>query len=161
MNHPTEIFWRQYALTDELTHAERATAEEHLYQCETCLALYIRLLEEAEDTPQLSKEGEVALTAALRGHRDVQKTGDRRRRRPTGRERRRALVHYVIAASLTLVFLSSGLLQDYLDHTVQPANLIQGTEQVENEQTITSRLMERTTDLLRAWKPSADEADRY
>ena len=161
MKHPTETFWQQYALKDELTPVERESAEEHLYQCEICLTLYIKLLEKAEDTPQLSKEGEASLTAALRGHRDVQKTGDRRRRRPTGRERRRALVHYVIAASLTLVFLSSGILQDYLDHTVHHGQPAQGTEQGENEQTITSRLMERTTDLLRAWKPSADEADQY
>lgn len=155
MSHRSEAYWRRYAETDKLSREERDAAEAHLYECDACLALYIQAVEQLEVHAVVGNEAETQLKAGLRSHPAVQKTTARRRGWTSRRERRRTLVHYTIAAALTLFLLSSGIWQHYLDQTGQPGQTSAAAAEGGTGGTISEQMMARTTELLQTWKSAA------
>lgn len=157
MSHRSEAYWRRYAGTDKLSRVERDAAEAHLYECDACLALYMQAVEQLDVQARLGSEAEKQLKAGLRQHPTLQKTTARRRGWTARRERRRTLVHYTIAAALTLFLLSSGVWQHYLDQTAQPG---QTSTAAAEGGTISEQMMARTTELLQTWKSAAGLMER-
>ncbi|GBF76302.1 hypothetical protein PA598K_04761 [Paenibacillus sp. 598K] len=154
MSHRSEAYWRRYAETDKLSREERDAAEAHLYECDACLALYMQAVEQLEVHAVVGNEAETQLKAGLRSHPAVQKTTARRR---GWTSRRRTLVHYTIAAALTLFLLSSGVWQHYLDQTAQPGRT---SAAAADGGTISEQMMARTTELLQTWKSAAGLTER-
>jgi len=117
----------QAYLTGQGTAAERENWEEILLEDEDALSLYIASLEEAQDNlPPLNDPLDFTLKVmeglSVIDGLSIQKLTEPRRTRWY----EKAVFHYVVAASLTLVFLSSGvfdkLLTGNMDVVVQTSD---------------------------------------
>ncbi|MEX1029406.1 MAG: hypothetical protein WDZ91_05070 [Paenibacillaceae bacterium] len=115
--------WQAYIQGGEV---DRASMDAHLLECDDCMEIYLVSLEELqEDLPQLT---DITLFAdvvlehvRLLPKRNIKRLDKRRWYTNT-------LFHYTIAASLTLLLVSSGLFNQMLDRVSQ---LSQDTEQAE------------------------------
>lgn len=113
MNHYTYEQWLKY-VNDEIEGNVREFFDDHLYSCEQCLALYLQVVEDqSTHLPVLSNEDEFTnlVMAKVKSDRKVipfhQKT----------------IFHYIIAAAMTLLLMSTGVFQSmtkYVDHVENP-----------------------------------------
>lgn len=138
MNHYDRLFWNAY-IADNVDATERQHAEAHLLNCESCVTLYLACMEaEQASVPALAPQqceamADDVLQALFPKKRWFQQT----------------LFHYAVAASLTLLLMSSGAF-DRMTHAVQ------FTETASSEASLTDRLMQKAEGWLDAlgssWK---------
>lgn len=107
MSHFSKEQWLSYVKGTEIG---RASMEAHLQQCDECMELYMYALEDsAADLPQLTDLEQFASRASAAA-----------KRQRAGRTKQRGflshpLLHYTIAAGITIVLVGSGAFQQLFD----------------------------------------------
>lgn len=109
MTHMTYEQWLKYT-KGTLDEQTRMHYENHLYSCDHCLELYLQALEATKDElPDLSAPS--SFTDSLMA--EISKTKKPESKAPKLRKRksrqREAVVHYVLAAAMTLLLISTGV----------------------------------------------------
>lgn len=106
MMHYSKEDWRNYTL-DFIESNERESMEEHLYECDHCLALYMESIDEQhENLPMINDDSftnEVMTQInfeTLQSNENIKTTS-----------LKRTIVHYIIATAATIIFMVSGLFQ--------------------------------------------------
>ncbi|GIQ68969.1 zf-HC2 domain-containing protein [Xylanibacillus composti] len=123
-NHYDRLFWNAY-IADTLDEPERQRAEDHLLDCEACLALYLACVEEESPSmPALDPKQSEALAN------DVVHALF-----PKKRWFQHVIFHYAVAASITLLLMGSGAF-DRMTHAVQLEQI------VADKPTLTDKLMQ-------------------
>ncbi len=136
MSHYTNEEWRQF-ICDVLPEEKREEMESHLYSCDQCLAVYMELIEEnASDLPNPSDEA-VSADVVL-----AQVEQYKKPKRTKQTQTKQKLLHYGIAAAITIGFMSSGIFQ-----LVTNAGVV-GTDLSENRPTYTEQWMDKTLSFL-------------
>ncbi len=107
MNHINYEKWMLYA-TDSLDEETRSQYENHLYSCDHCLELYLKAVEEAESQmPVLTNP--TGFTDSIMKEIGCVQEKTQNKVKPRKNLRRQTLVHYTIAAAMTLVLMSTGI----------------------------------------------------
>ncbi|ANB57019.1 zinc-finger family protein [Anoxybacillus sp. B7M1] len=124
--------WQQF-ISDQLTEAKRIEMEDHLYTCDRCLEIYMELMEEhAASLPSPSRfsisADEIIAQVRQEPHQQQEKVGQK-------------LLHYGIAAAITITLLSSGIFQSI-------ANAAVGASISEKRPSYAEQLMNKTISLL-------------
>ncbi|GMB09223.1 hypothetical protein [Thermolongibacillus altinsuensis] len=142
MNHYTNEEWRQF-ICDVLPEEKREEMENHLYTCDQCLAVYMELIEEnAFELPNPSDETVSA---------DVIIAQVEQYKKPKRTKTKQKLLHYGIAAVITIGFMSSGIFQSVTNAVVL------GTDLSENRPSYTEQWMDKTLSFLDWIKPNQKE----
>jgi len=132
VNHISYEKWLQY-VADELGETTREAYESHLYGCDICLERYQQALHVYEDQlPMIPEEtrfvSQVMSTISTKKQPAVRTVVSSNKR----------LFHYLVAAVMTLAFMSSGLF-------AQLAQVPNDFEKsAESRQSMTERIMEKT-----------------
>ena len=161
MSHFAREQWSAY-VQNRLSGEERRRCEEHLYNCDFCLSVYLECVErEGDALPALPKEDEFAEAVMRRiGRRErrvpARRHSEERRSealRPGGlqpagggRADRRTLLHYTAAAAVTLVLMSSGMFQALLAD-------VQHIQRAEAAHSLSDRLMEKAVAAIESLRP--------
>ncbi|RAP73945.1 hypothetical protein [Paenibacillus montanisoli] len=163
MNHRDERFWRMYA-QGMLGETERLEAEEHLAACGGCLERYMELLMGVEEIEPLGGDAADAVTARVMaaiaelepfemaagpnedGQMSPPTDNAAARRKPVKRSsRKQTMIHYLIAVSVMLVLMSTGVFQRIAE---QPQHWEE--HQVSKRESVTTSIMERTAAVIDA-----------
>lgn len=112
MNHIDYENWLLYA-TDSLDEETRSQYEKHLYSCDQCLELYLEAVEEAESQMPVLSDPLGFTDSIMKEIGGVQEKPPPQIK-PKKNLRRQALVHYVIAAAMTLVLMSTGIFSELM-----------------------------------------------
>jgi anti-sigma factor RsiW len=144
MSHYTKEEWRQF-IGDVLPEEKREGMESHLYTCDQCLTIYMELIEAyASDLPTPSEQAisadDILAQAALEA-----------KPQRTQLQVRKKLLHYGIAAAITIAFMSSGIFQSVTNAAVL------GTDISENRSSYTEQWMDKTLSFLDWLKPNQKE----
>ncbi|WP_128894804.1 zf-HC2 domain-containing protein [Longirhabdus pacifica] len=103
----------QHYIHHQLSIEQREQIEAHLYDCDSCLSLYTACVEKsmqssiAMDLPSIQKIESIIEVEMNKQEVDIK------------RRKRFAFVHYVIAASITMALLSSGVFEFMFQQTSQ------------------------------------------
>lgn len=136
MSHYTNEEWRQF-ICDVLPEEKREEMESHLYSCDQCLAVYMELIEEnASDLPNPFDEA-VSADVIL-----AQVEQYKKPKRTKQTQTKQKLLHYGIAAAITIGFMSSGIFQ-----LVTNAGVV-GTDLSGNRPAYTEQWMDKTLSFL-------------
>ncbi|MGE5329558.1 MAG: hypothetical protein ACM3KR_08630 [Deltaproteobacteria bacterium] len=114
MNHFDSNEWKKY-INEQLEEEMKKQMEEHLATCDLCLELYVMLCEE-----QCNDSGLIRVQADF----SDKVLGEIKsiKRKDTGRKKE--IVNYVIAASLTLFITASGTFQTLYQKTKQAVSSV-------------------------------------
>ena len=141
MKHWTREEGERY-VSGRMPAEERDVAEQHLYVCDLCMALYMACLEDGTARlPQLSDQE--AFTEAVM----AQVKGKRPRSRSW---RQRPFLQYVVAAAITLILMSTGL----FENMATEFNQLQASQSGRQE-SFSEKLVERTAAILDRVQPDA------
>ncbi|SDY31951.1 hypothetical protein SAMN05421736_101946 [Evansella caseinilytica] len=154
MKHIEKDQWIRY-VHDKLPEEARRLYDEHLYDCDECLELYLHIIESTDSLPEISaaKPLAEAIMAQLSrlpeqeavpsGVRAFGDQGDRggyvnenQRQQPFYKQ---TVFHYFFAAAMTMLLVSSGVFQSL-------ANYVENIQQEIfscKDSSITSQLLER------------------
>jgi hypothetical protein len=145
MSHYTKEEWRQF-IGDVLPEEKREEMENHLYSCDDCLTVYMELIEAcASDLPTPSEQ---AISADVILAQVVLEAKPKRTKQPQNQQK---LLHYGIAAAITIGFISSGIFQSVTNAAVL------GTDISENRPSYTEQWMDKTLSFLDWLKPNEKE----
>jgi predicted anti-sigma-YlaC factor YlaD len=135
MSHFTQMEWRDY-VTGTIHQDQQTIMEDHLYECDACLAYYLQ----AND--QFSFEVPEAPAGKIEElQKEMKVTTIKKKLR---KNKQNPLWHYVIAASLTITLMSSGLFQQVTGVWKEAeSNLTKKANQ-----SMTENLMERTLSVI-------------
>lgn len=129
MKHYSYEQWEKY-VKDELDENVRGDYDEHLYNCDPCLELYLQVVEEqSNDLPALSDEDEFANLI-------MTKIQDKKKETPFYQK---TLFHYGVAVAMTITLMSTGVFQSitkYVDRVQSPV--------VQREPSVTEGLVNKT-----------------
>ncbi|WP_096186565.1 anti-sigma factor family protein [Evansella halocellulosilytica] len=119
MTHRSKADWHQY-VNEELSESKKQEFEEHLYGCDECMDLYLQVIEESNDQlPDVGDHDEFTDVVLSRIEKQHGISQSIRRRRPFYEQ---TVFHYVLAATLTIVLMTSGVFQsitNYVDDVHQ------------------------------------------
>lgn len=131
MSHLNYEKWVAY-VNDEVDETDRQTYEEHVFTCDECLDLYMQAVESQVDRlPELADD----FTEQV-----VQHVFPVRSERKTKSIFKRSFFHYVIAAAMTLILMSSGL----FGQLTQVASNFEEQANHEQSQSFTEELIDKT-----------------
>ncbi|WP_026678391.1 anti-sigma factor family protein [Fictibacillus gelatini] len=132
MNHYTEHEWQAY-IRNQLPEKMREEYESHLYTCDDCLENYMRALDsQTDEMPTYMGEEELQAPAVKR--QAVRKKSSSYR----------TLIHYGIAASITLMLTSSG----FFAHLASYVNSMQEKQVEKKDGSFSENMMDKTLHLL-------------
>lgn len=139
MNHLSKEAWVRY-VNDELPEATRIMYEDHLYDCEQCMAKYLQAIGESGHLPS-DVEDAASFSDDIMNH--IKRMPNASETEKSGHKKhplyKRTVFHYVLAASLTLALMSSGIFQSLINY----ADEIQKTTVSEESPSITEQIMNR------------------
>lgn len=131
MSHLNYEKWVAY-VNDEVDEADRQTYEEHVFTCDKCLDLYMQAVESQVDRlPELADD----FTEQV-----VQHVFPVQSERKAKSIFKRSFFHYVIAAAMTLILMSSGL----FGQLTQVASNFEEQANQEQSQSFTEELIDKT-----------------
>jgi len=169
MNHVDRDVWRSY-IKGSLPDEEMTFCEEHLYDCDDCMSIYMDILEESDragtfdavrlpDADSLTERimadvrsnalprGETAaVESELRSESDVPVTTAVRAPAKRSSVFRRTFFHYVIAASITLLLMSTGVFHQLIANSM---HLTQAAST--SKQPFSQQLLEKTESIFSTW----------
>ncbi len=115
MTHMTKEQWLKY-VNNSLDEKTRKHYENHLYECDHCLALYLLAVEEAEhELPDLlapSSFTDSLMHQLTEEKREVMEAPKQKKKR---NKRKEAIIHYVVAAAMTLLFMVTGVFTQFMN----------------------------------------------
>lgn len=139
MAHYPEQRWLFY-VQDRLEESERLELEEHLAVCEVCLMLYMEQLEQVSVELPDSVQGSGMVNQVM-----YRLTEPSRRRQATSSSRLRIL-HYTVAAAITLLLMTSGVFDSMISTGAhEPA--------APPSESISSQVMEKALSLFELFDP--------
>ena len=145
MKHYHKNEWMQY-VRNELDEATRNEYEDHLYQCDECLDLYLLTVEEHEaHLPQIAETSE--FTNAIMDKIDESKI------KPKKQMKKKTVMNYLLAAAMTILFMSSGL----FDQLMSITNTFENDEQQES---FVFSIIDNSESITEQWKESLEEGNR-
>lgn len=137
-NHYSLEQWKKY-VNDELQEEERIQLEDHLYVCDQCLDLYVTAVEAQEELlPTISND--TTFINDIMNQLPFHSIEIDRKEKTKPRFYHSTIFHYAIAASITLILMSTGFFQSIVEHT----EMIQNAEMPTKEESTTVRLMDKT-----------------
>ncbi|KMK75285.1 anti-sigma factor family protein [Alkalihalobacillus pseudalcaliphilus] len=125
--------WQLYIL-GEYDETQESKMEDHLYTCDDCLSVYMDLLEQVDvGTTEPVSFVESIMTKVepiAKAHQQLHmksdmKTNELKSKKKKGASRKQTFLHYILAASLTFILMTSGIFEDIAEGAHQ--------EQVERE----------------------------
>lgn len=135
MNHITNEQWLTY-VKDELDEKLRIDYEEHLYGCDQCLALYLEAVEIVEQQALIITTDEIIQSV----NKNIASKQSKDIKEPIFYKK--ALFHYLVAAAMTLVLMSSGVF----------SQLIQVVSDIESENgngsSVISKIMDSSISII-------------
>jgi anti-sigma factor RsiW len=145
MSHYTKEEWRQF-IFDVLPEEKREEMENHLYSCDECLAVYMELIEQSASGLPTPSEKAISADVILE-----QAALDAKLKRMKKPQHKQKLLHYGIAAIITIGFMSSGIFQSATNAAVL------GTNISKNRPSYTEQWMDKTLSFLDWLKPNKKE----
>ena len=149
--HYSYELWLKY-VNNDLNETERILLEDHLYTCDQCLDLYIDAVEKQEEIlPSISNE------KAFMDEIMWKIASETKEMLPNEKPKRSfyqsSIFHYAIAASLTLILMTTGFFQSIIKHTesIQKAEV---TAKQENSQ---GGIVNKTFAWMDSWDGSKKE----
>ncbi|WP_242223802.1 hypothetical protein [Bacillus cereus group sp. BfR-BA-01380] len=107
MTHFSKEAWCNYIL-DLLSNSERESMEQHLYECDHCLALYMEIIDEQnENLPMINDDSFTNEVMEQINFEALESEEKMSKKQP--RQIKSTLIHYIIATAATLIFMASGL----------------------------------------------------
>ncbi|WP_433773273.1 hypothetical protein [Bacillus wiedmannii] len=104
MTHYTKEDWSNYTL-DLISNNERESMEEHLYECDHCLALYMESMDEqTENLPMMNDDSFTNEVMTQINFETLQSNENIKTN-----QLKRTIIHYIIATAATIIFMVSGL----------------------------------------------------
>ncbi len=145
MNHIKYEQWVLY-VKDELDEETRQMYEEHMFICDSCLELYSKAIESYNHTlPQLPED----FTDKIIDH-ITEKTTPPLVKEKTESKVRKSLLHYTVAAAMTVILMTSGL----FGHLLQiPSTFAERSSNIQNE-SLTDQLLNKKINFMEVF-------DRY
>ncbi|QDP39332.1 zf-HC2 domain-containing protein [Radiobacillus deserti] len=126
-------------IADSLSEEEHETIEQHLYSCESCMNTYLENIEFSTPDYVISESFTDKTVASIESlYSMVPKN-------PTvnSNTKNKTFVHYIVAASLTLILFMSGVFQNALSITDGP--------KIEKDTPFTQKIMEQTSGFVDRW----------
>ena len=114
MTHFSKEKWLAY-VQDELNETERHTCEDHLYACDQCLSLYMEAIDEGAGQPIIEDDHRFAEGVMQKIAETKQPAAKGKQAVRRSASRRTVLLHYVLAAAMTLLLTSTGLFNGLLN----------------------------------------------
>ncbi|MGE6362658.1 hypothetical protein ACQKD9_02020 [Bacillus paramycoides] len=136
MTHYTKEDWSNYTL-DLIASNECESMEEHLYECDHCLALYMESIDEQhENLPMINDDSftnEVMTQINFETLQPIEniKTNSLKR----------TIIHYIIATAATIIFMVSGLF-----HSIFTATSNFEKSSKHNETSISQQIVNKVVD---------------
>lgn len=163
MSHIGAERWMQY-VKDELPPAERERCEEHLLQCDMCLAVYMECLERSEGLlPGLSDEREFAGQVMARLEEQAPTeikpslTGpDSSLRRKRRTWLHHPIFHYTVAAAVTLLLMSTGIFHQLTQQANASAPPSVDSVPLRERPSFSKQMMDKTIRVLDSIEPKKE-----
>lgn len=136
MEHYTSEEWHQYK-KGECTCEKSNAMEDHLAICDECLMIFLTLIDETEIAkahnliPIDFTKKVMKKIQPRRGHEQKKSQGKKKINEKT----KSALIYYVAAASITLIFMGSGVFQTFVEKGIEAKPIHLGF-QLSNNNTI-------------------------
>lgn len=153
--HFTANQWLAY-IKGELEEETMVEMEDHLYVCDQCLHIYTALIATDENVSPIA-DGTAFTDQVMEGisRIDKEKLG-----KPVPSKRgkgyvNQTIVHYAIAAGLTVVLMFSGVFEKLSEGT----GTVQGTD-FQRSESLTENMLNKTFSLLDSIKEHAKEAEK-
>src|SRR5690625_1095796 len=135
MNHITDEQWLAY-VKNELNEKMRSHYDDHLYTCDHCLALYLKAIETVELQHSVITTDEIIQTV----NKNVEIKQTQEIKEPSFYKK--ALFHYIVAAAMTLLLMSSGVFSQLI-HVVTDIETQDG-----NRSSMISKLMDSSISIV-------------
>ncbi|RLQ93762.1 hypothetical protein [Falsibacillus albus] len=119
MNHIPYEKWLLY-VKDELPRGMKNEYEDHMYECDHCMALYMKAVEAWEDDFPAIRDGaaitnsimdEIMQISTVISPAKEEGYSQQKDKIKTGAFHQKPIFHYVVAAAMTLLLMSSGIFQ--------------------------------------------------
>lgn len=111
MNHIPYEKWLQYA-QDELNEETRTQYENHLYNCDHCLDMYLEAVEASETSmPVLTTNFTDSIMLQVNETMKEKPTTNKRKKNT----RKQTMIHYMLAAAMTLILMSTGIFSQLMN----------------------------------------------
>lgn len=104
MMHYSKEDWSNYTL-DTIANNERESMEEHLYECDHCLALYMESIDERHENLPMISDDSFTNEVIAQIHFETLQSNENIKTN----QLKRTIIHYIIATAATIIFMVSGL----------------------------------------------------
>lgn len=139
MNHVSQQQLEAY-ISDTLTDEERVIVEDHIYECELCLQQFMSGVEHDEHhLPASTTVPDFAHDILPVTAVEPSEEAESHQVKPSKSQAFRPLIHYVVAASITIILMASGLFQSILGWT---STINESSQHA--EQSISDSIMDHT-----------------
>jgi hypothetical protein len=142
--------WKAY-IHNEVSEDKREKMEDHLYTCDQCLDVYMELMTDDSITlPLVSNEN---FTDKIMSEISFKSDGSMVKRTFY----QHPIFHYVIAASITFILMTSGFFQNItgIVSTVEAASI------TEQEEAVSSSLMNKVLSLFEIIEPKHKDGEEH
>ncbi|KFN02602.1 hypothetical protein D0U04_03715 [Bacillus clarus] len=134
MMHYSKEDWRNYTL-DFIASNERESMEEHLYECDYCLALYMESIDEQHENLPMINDDSFMNEVIAQIHFETLQSNENIKTN----QLKRTIIHYIIATAATIIFMASGLF-----HYIFTATSNFEKSSKHNETSISQQLVNKT-----------------
>jgi hypothetical protein len=166
MKHFDRDVWVDY-MADTLSEEQRALLEDHLYQCDKCMAEYMEALGQ-EVVPSVGPHDafqfDEKVMSAIALERMVPDTNEQphevvqaQKASPRRTVYHHPLFHYAVAASITLLLMSTGFFQLITDQTEEWRSFVHTGERP----SVSEHLTDRTTEALASLQTKIKEGPAH
>jgi predicted anti-sigma-YlaC factor YlaD len=143
MNHISYEQWMQY-VKNELESQVREVYDDHLYNCDQCLELYLQAVSEHESELPVLSSTDTFTNSIMEQVSETKKPLTKK----NGPFYQNTLFHYAIATAMTILFMTSGVFQSI----TQYVDTVKGPSIEERTPSVTEELMNKTF----AWMDTFD-----
>lgn len=112
---------------DHASEREQELIEHHLFNCDDCMEKYMKAIESWETEVEMSEDFTDATLQQINKQTAFWSASEKKQLS----NKKRTLIHYVIAAGLTLVLMTTGLFQELLE-VLDDSNINKGPSITEN-----------------------------
>ncbi|MBJ8050674.1 hypothetical protein JDS87_01275 [Bacillus cereus] len=134
MMHYSKEDWCNYTL-DIISNNERESMEEHLYECEHCLALYMESIDEQNENLPMINDDSFTNEVMTQINFEMLQPNENIKTN----QLKRTIIHYIIATAATIIFMASGLFHYIFTAT---SNFEKSSNQ--NETSISQQIVNKT-----------------
>ncbi|WP_100407807.1 hypothetical protein [Bacillus solitudinis] len=142
MNHISLGEWKTYARGD-MTADNRTFYEQHLYTCDQCMTLYMEAVESIQDEIPIIEEpsyiDEILSKIPFEQNKKISVEKE-----ITKKWHEEKVFHYVLAAAMTFVLMTSGVFSELTNVSTQ----FEKNQQTHHQSSFTENVLNKTTDLL-------------